>query len=110
MLFHCCFGPLKAIQAVVIAEDVLEQLVPFDFSIIADRVHQLHFFAGLGRSDDGGRDELNFIRLEVKGKIESHVSWLVTQDSNTDLIFDDFGCVFIEIQQLHAKRTGTETA
>ena len=110
MFFHCRFGPFKAIQAVVITEDVLEQLVPFDFSIIADSVHQLHFFAKLGHSDDCGRDELNLIRLEVKGKVESHISWLVAQDSNTYLIFDDFGRVFIEIQQLHAKRTGTETA
>lgn len=98
MLFHDSFGPFEAIQAVVITQNVLEQLVPFDLSIIADGVHQLHFFTEFCHSDDSSRDELNFIRLKVKGKIESHVSWLITQDSHTHLLFDDLGSVVIEVQ------------
>lgn len=98
MLLHCSLCPFKAIQAVVITEDILEQLVPFDLSVIADGVHQLHFFTEFGHSDDGSRDELNLIRLKVKGKVEPHVSWLITQDSHTHLLLDDLGSVVIEIQ------------
>lgn len=98
VLFQDQSGPFEAIQTVVITEDILEQLVSFDLSIIADRVNQLHFLTELGHSNDSSCYELNLIGLKVKGKIESHVSWLVTQDSNTHFLFDDLGCVVIEIK------------
>lgn len=98
MLLHSSLGPFEAIQAVIITQDILKQLMPFDFSIIADCVYQLHFFTEFSYTDDGSRDKLNFIKLKVKSEVEPHVPWLIPQNSHTYLLFNDLGCMVIEVQ------------
>jgi len=110
LLLHSLHRKCETFQAVIIIEDIFEQLVSLDFTIIANGINQLHLLAELSQADDRWSDVLNFKRLEVKSQIQAHVSRLISQDADTNFFLDNLGSLVVQIEQLHAERTSTEAA